>query len=299
MLDLQQLRYFVAVAEAENVSRAALALNLTQSPLSRQIQSLEARLGVALFVRSKMRLKLTAAGHELLGEAKELINRSAILERKFRAISEGREGMLIVGCVEGAIHSGLLARALKLLRLAAPRIDIDLRIMRSREQHHQLLSRAIDVAFTHTQPPPGRSLCSQAVFSEAFKLAVPAQYGWNRSPTAPELDGKDFIAPPLSGNPAARHELLTCCSAAGFRPNFRYEATSPLTALELVRAGLGLAFVQASLERVKPDGVSFVDAPKGFRLKMPIYAVRHSRSPPLAVRFFSIIGELRSAKKPL
>src|SRR6266702_6659720 len=133
MLDLQQLRYFVAVAEAENVSRAALALNLTQSPLSRQIQSLEARLGVALFVRSKKRLRLTAAGRDFLGEAKELIDRTAVLERRFRAISEGREGTLVVGCVEGAIHSGVLAWALKRLRAAAPRIDIDLRVMRSNE----------------------------------------------------------------------------------------------------------------------------------------------------------------------
>ena len=207
-----------------------------------------------------------------------------------------RAALLVIGCVEGAIHSGVLAKALNLLRMAVPRIDIDLRVMRSSEQHRQLIGRTIDVGLAHAQPPAGRFLCSKAVFTEAFKLAVPANYRWKRSPTASQLDGKAFIAPPLLGNPAARHELLSCCIAAGFRPNFRYEATSPLTALELVGAGLGFAFAQASLERVKPDGVSFVDVPKGFRLKMPIFAVRHTESPPLAVRFFSIISELRSTR---
>ena len=299
MLDFQQLRYFIAVAEAENVSRAALTLNVTQSPLSRQIQALEASLGVTLFVRSKRRLKLTAAGRDLLSEANKLIDRSAILERKFRAISEGREGTLVVGCVDGAIHSGVLARALKLMRNSAPRIDIDLRVMRSSEQHRQLLNRTIDVGLAHTQPPPGQFLNSRAVFSEAFRLAVPTEYGWKRPPTAPQVDGKDFIAPPLSSNAAARHELLRHCEAAGFRPNIRYEAASPLTALELVSAGLGMALVQESLERIKPDGVLFVGVPKGFRLKMPIYAVRHADCPPLATHFFSKIAELRSAKNQI
>jgi len=60
------------------------------------------------------------------------------------------------------------------------------------------------------------------------------------------------------------------------------------TALELVGAGLGFAFAQASLERV--------NAPKGFRLRKTIFAVRHTDSPPLAVRFFSIISEPRSTR---
>ena len=66
MLDLQQLRYFVAVAETENVGQAAELLHISQSPLSRQVQQLESRLGLTLFAREKKRLKLTPAGREFL-----------------------------------------------------------------------------------------------------------------------------------------------------------------------------------------------------------------------------------------
>ena len=69
MLDLRQLRYFIAVAEQENVGRAAELLHISQSPLSRQIRQLEDQLGVLLFERVKKRVRLTQEGRDLLGEA--------------------------------------------------------------------------------------------------------------------------------------------------------------------------------------------------------------------------------------
>ena len=116
---------------------------------------------------------------------------------------------------------------------------------------------------SHAKGPAGRFFAQKLFSAKPLSWAVPTNYRWKRSPTASQLDGKAFIAPPLVGNPA-------------------------VTALELVGAGLGFAFAQASLERV--------NAPKGFRLKIPIFAVRHTDSPPLAVRFFSILSEPRSTR---
>jgi len=96
MLDLQRLRYFVAVAEVENVGQAAKSLHLTQSPLSRQIQSLEADLGITLFERSKKRLRLTAAGRDLLVEARALLSHGARVEGRARAMASGSAGSLVI-----------------------------------------------------------------------------------------------------------------------------------------------------------------------------------------------------------
>uniref|UniRef100_UPI001EF971EE LysR substrate-binding domain-containing protein n=1 Tax=Enterobacter hormaechei TaxID=158836 RepID=UPI001EF971EE len=63
--------------------------------------------------------------------------------------------------------------------------------------------------------------------------------------------------------PAGRHAMIASCEAAGFRPDIRHEAADPLAVLEMVGAGLGLAIVQASLERIKPETVSLVDMPAG------------------------------------
>ena len=72
-MELQQLRYFVAVAETEHVGRAAERLHISQSPLSRQIRQLEEQLGLQLFERIKQRVRLTPAGRDFLAEARDLL----------------------------------------------------------------------------------------------------------------------------------------------------------------------------------------------------------------------------------
>ncbi|WP_245489523.1 MULTISPECIES: LysR family transcriptional regulator [unclassified Mesorhizobium] len=113
MLDLRQIRYFVAVAEAGNVGRAAEQLHISQSPLSRQIIQLEEQLGVTLFERAKQRVHLNAEGRAFLAEARALLANAARLEELGRSLASGATGSLAIGYVEGAVHSGLVADMLK------------------------------------------------------------------------------------------------------------------------------------------------------------------------------------------
>jgi DNA-binding transcriptional LysR family regulator len=288
MFDLQRLRYFVAVAEEENVGRAAERLHLTQSPLSRQIQSLEADLGLALFHRAKKRLRLTAAGRQFLVEAKSLLAHGDRVEQQVRAIAAGAAGALVIGYVPGAIHAGVLTRWLRAFRMVAPDVDITLKKLRSAEQERQLRTGEIDIGFAHAHAAVGAGVSARTIGHESFKLAVPADRYGCAAPTARDLHGARFIA--LPGTAAAGHqdEFFAACAAAGFEPDVRYEAADPLAALEMVDAGLGFAIVQASLERIKPAGVALVDLPTGFVWTMTIDLLRAEPCSPVVAQFFRL-----------
>jgi len=96
-MELQQLRYFVAVAETEHVARAAERLHISQSPLSRQIRQLEEDLGLQLFERIKQRVRLTPAGRAFFDEARDLLAQASRLEERARQVGKGEMCSLSIG----------------------------------------------------------------------------------------------------------------------------------------------------------------------------------------------------------
>ena len=96
-MELHQLRCFVAVAEELHFGRAAARLNITQPPLSRQIQLLEHSLGAALFARSSRSVHLTAAGIAFLPDARRLLRFSESASQHVRRIASGQAGRLRIG----------------------------------------------------------------------------------------------------------------------------------------------------------------------------------------------------------
>src|ERR1017187_3864632 len=96
-MELRHLRYFVAVAEEENVSRAALKLHVSQPGLSRQIRDLEDEIGFQLFERSAKSLRLTEAGKIFLNEARAVLLHAEDAVKKARAVSGGTTGEINVG----------------------------------------------------------------------------------------------------------------------------------------------------------------------------------------------------------
>lgn len=107
------MRYFVAVAEERNFTRAAARLRLAQPSLSRQIRDLEDELGVALLHRAKGGITLTAAGAEYLAQVRKLLADSAAAIRTTRAIGRSLERQLVIGTVEPVVSSGFLQHVLK------------------------------------------------------------------------------------------------------------------------------------------------------------------------------------------
>lgn len=286
MIELQKLRYFVAVAETLNVGKAATALHISQSPLSRQIIALEERLGTALFVRERKRLQLTETGRHFLSEARILLEHAQQIEQRIRDEAEGRTGSLTLGFVEGAIHAGVLQVAIKRFLKAAPHARIELKNLRSRQQFEGLHFGGIDVGFTYSAPLHDSALVADQVADEKFAVVMSRGHALARGRLNPRcLDGAAFIALPESESPEARQSLLAACASAGFMPNIRFEAADPSVVLGLVESGLGLAIVQKSLEVTASSGIVFRSLPSSFPLRARIFRVTRKVVRPLVARF--------------
>ncbi|MCX5559789.1 LysR substrate-binding domain-containing protein [Streptomyces sp. NBC_00038] len=264
MLDLRQLRYFVAVAESEHVGRAAEQLHISQSPLSRQIAQLEKNLDLTLFERSQQRIRLTSDGRVFLTEARALLRHADRLENLGRRLGRGEEGGLCIGYVADAMHTGVLPSALRTLREERPGIHVALYDQESTEQFEGLRQRSLDIALVRTPPPEDDAdLQAAPLLRDPLLLALPAHHPLaEQAELTPEaLDGQPWIAVGDEPDPAWRDTFVASCVNSGFTPDIRLDAADPLTALGLVASGLGLALVQQSMMRGTTEGIVVRELP--------------------------------------
>ena len=150
-MELRHLRYFVAVAEEENVSRAALKLHVSQPGLSRQICDLEDEIGFQLFERSAKSLKLTAAGKVFLTEAKAVLQRADDGVKKARAVAHGDSGEIHVGYAP-SLTVQILPPMLRAFQGEFPQVRVTLHDLSSEEMLAQLGEKKLHVALT-ARPP--------------------------------------------------------------------------------------------------------------------------------------------------
>ena len=124
-MELRYLKYFVTVAERQSFTRAAEELHVAQPAISQQIKSLEEDLGVALLLRTKRSVKLTAAGHAFLSEAREILAHAELSKQIARRAARGETGSLAIGCV-GAAASGFLPKLIRSYRKRFPLVRVHL-----------------------------------------------------------------------------------------------------------------------------------------------------------------------------
>src|SRR6201999_2993972 len=169
--ELRQLRCFVAAAEELHFGRAAARMNMTQPPLSRQIQLLEHVLGVKLLDRTSRAVKLTPAGRVFLLEARRILRLTESAALATRRIASGEAGTITLGCTAASGYS-FLPRLLLQRAARAPNIDVALKEMVSPEQVESLVTGRIDIGLL--RPPVTRSEFSTLkVASEGLVAGLP------------------------------------------------------------------------------------------------------------------------------
>src|SRR5882757_1370217 len=144
-MELRHLRYFVVVAEEQNVTRAAARLHVSQPPLSRQIRDLEEDLGVALFHHGAKAVRLTEAGRVFLSEARAVLQRADEAVQMAKAVAGGQRGEIHVGYAP-SLTVEILPRALRFFQEANPGVRVQLHDLSTQEMLRGLRDRKLDVA---------------------------------------------------------------------------------------------------------------------------------------------------------
>jgi DNA-binding transcriptional LysR family regulator len=184
-MELRHLRYFVAVAEEQNVTRAAARLHISQPPLSRQIRDLEHELGVSLFERTAKNLSLNEAGRLFLTEARAVLERADQAARAVKAIASGQSGELHVGYAP-SLAVDILPRALRQFQQEAPGIRVVLHDLSTEEMLKGLRAKnKLDVALMIEQSPRQlRGLRSRELHRYGMSVAVSPAHPLSREPFA-------------------------------------------------------------------------------------------------------------------
>jgi len=300
-IDWNALRSFVAVAEEGHITRAAERLNTRQPPLSLRIGALEKRLGVQLFRRQPRGVQLTAAGQVLLAHARTLLDQQARALDDVRRAGRGELGRLCVGTVPTGPMHPLMPTSVRQFRERYPDAEVTLEERMADELLQRLRDKQIDVAFLRSVPQDVSGLAVDMLLTEPMVLALPqghalAHVDRTRPIAMRDLSAEPFIVFARQGGPAFYDSTLAACQRAGFSPRIVQEAPRVTTALALVAAGLGVAVVPASMQRIALDGVAFrpFDAHAGLQAVLALGRRKNDAAPALA-NYIAMVRALAAA----
>ncbi|HDU7916322.1 TPA: LysR family transcriptional regulator [Serratia marcescens] len=254
-MELRHLRYFIAVAEEQNFSRAAERLHISQPPLSRQIQQLEASLGVRLFKRGSRPLVLTAAGRFLYGHALQFLAQSLELKTMTQRVGQV-ERPLSLGFVASTLYD-ILPQLIRRFRTAHPEVGLSLHEMTTLEQTRALKEGKIDVGFGRIRYED-MHIRRIILREEPLMAALAADHPLARSEglTLRALQAETLIVYPQTPRPSFADQVLATFRDRALVPRKIMEVRELQVALGLVAAGEGIALVPHCLHSLKrPDVV--------------------------------------------
>ncbi|AKC71563.1 LysR family transcriptional regulator [Pandoraea oxalativorans] len=263
-IDVRLLRYFVAVAEAGHMTRAAERLGIGQPPLSQQIRVLETQLGVALFERLPRGMALTDAGQAFLVDAYEVVRKLDQAVDDVRRVAAGIKGRLSVGFTSSAALHPFVPTVIRAFRSDAPSVSLMLDESSTGDLLDGLRDGHIDVAFIRQPQGNTGEITVVQVLEEPMVLAVPSAHplaltgraGKAAVPMTAIASEKLILYRRRAGQ-GLYDAIIAACHGAGFSPAIEQEAPRLLTTLSLVAAGLGVSVVPASLMRMQIEGIVY------------------------------------------
>jgi DNA-binding transcriptional LysR family regulator len=287
-IELRQMRYFIAVAEELNFTRAAERLHLAQQALSASIRRLEEQLGVALFVRSTRRVELTTAGAVLVGGARAVVDAAADAVERVRQVAEGRSGRITIGFSTAAGGVPVVRRIIRTFAERTPGVDIRTEEHDFSDPSAGLADASVDVAFIFG-PLPVDGLAALTLVREDRVLAIRPEHPLATRTT---VDAEDLRDLPWLRVPADRGPWPTFW--------FRNEGegpTGPLirTADEWVTAiesGRGAAFTMPTVMQDFTTARIAVIPVEGLPPAEVLLAWRPERSDPVITAFIRASEEV-------
>lgn len=256
-MELRHLRYFVCVAEEQNIGRAALRLHISQPPLTRQIQQLEEELGAQLFHRTPRGVDLTDAGRVLYDDARNILG---LAERAAERTSKAAQGLL--GRVDVAIFGsgifGVIPRMMRRFRESHPEVSIRLHNMGKEEQIDALRHQRITLAFNRLMRPVDGLVC-ETLLTEPLYVALPSgsALAARTAVALAELEGEPLVLYPTGSRPSFIDRVHELCRACGFTPLVAQEVSDAVHAVALVATGFGVCVVPHSATAMAIPGITY------------------------------------------
>ncbi|MDX2186857.1 MAG: LysR family transcriptional regulator [Opitutaceae bacterium] len=255
--ELRHLIYFREVAKTLHFRKAAEALNVAQPALSRQIAQLESALGTALFIRSRRRVELTAAGVAWRDRIEPILRSLASAAREVEAVAHGQVGHIRVGFT-GLAMATVLPTILREFNTRYPGIRLELTESPTAIQLPALLNGELGCGFFHPDAPTP-ALETRLLLREKNGVLLPPSHPLAAKPKLRLRDLADtpFVLFPRTHNPGFYDRILAACAQAGLTLRVVEEIWPRANGIGLVRAGLGATFITPSEAKLLPPDVQY------------------------------------------
>ena len=258
-IELRHLRYFIAVAEELHFGRAAQRLNISQPPLSQQIQILEQQIGARLFARTNRSVQLTSAGEQFLTDARLIMQNVAQAADKAARLHRGDEGELRIGFTSSAPFITAVSDALYTFRQQYPGVHIQMQEINTRQQLQPLHEGRLDLGVMRNTPLP-ETLDHQLMLREPLCAVLPRDHrlAGRAAISVKELAEEPFVFFDPQVGTALYTEILGLLQRYNISPNIAQEVGEAMTILGLVATGLGVSILPTSFSRIRLEDVSWV-----------------------------------------
>jgi DNA-binding transcriptional LysR family regulator len=246
-MELRHLRYFVAAAEQENVTQAALKLHVSQPALSRQLSDLEEELGFALFERSAKSVRLTEAGKTFLTEARAVLQRAEEAVKTARAVATGGTELHVGYAPSPTVR--IMPAALRAFQARYPKVRVRLHDLSTEEMLSGVREGKLQVAVLVR---PGQSMLRGLRFEELSRdnmcLAVPPEHNLARARfvTLDRVVQEPLVAFSKQDYPEYQDYLSSLFAPIKTKPRIVEEHDGAASLIAAVESGIGLAIVPQS-----------------------------------------------------
>jgi len=254
-MELRYLRYFVAVAETRNFTRAAEKLSISQPPLSQQILRLEKEIGTPLFLRLKSGVELTEAGEAFYKEARQILLLTDQALEKTRGIARGINGKATLGFACSSVFHPILFERLKKFHTRYPSATLLSEESSMSQLMQSLRDGTLDAAFVRLPCQTSQEFTLHTLTQERMFLVVREEEA--KTPLAAILAESPLILFPRELAPSLYDLIIRFCHDQGVVPQLATQAPQMSASIAMVASGFGFTFVPESLTIIAMPGVSY------------------------------------------
>lgn len=261
LMNIQQIKYFLALAQELHFWKTAGRMHITQSALSRQIQALERELGVQLFERDKRNVKLTSAGQFLREKWEVQINELEFFHEHARQIQLGESGTIIIAHPD-SISASIMPDMLSSIASAYPKLKIELVQVRYEDQLECLRNYKIDLVITR-DINNADDIRSEKISTDFLSIVVPENHPFRNAEdlTKETLSSQKFILPIKDGGSSYSDLIQQLFRTYDIVPDAYLHSEFGSAIIALVKKGLGIAVMPNSYMFHEIPGIRFITLP--------------------------------------